>query len=469
MRRVVLLLVIAALLAGCAQPAPAVTENEVPTIVKADPFHPSVGAATELSMPTVAFDVLLDQPGFAEPNIAAAYDGSTLYIANPGRVYRSDDAGKTWNKGTSVDGGGDGDISVDENGTVYYLGLFGPDNKNIPFSKSYDKGETWTESVDVSAGSGSDREWLDVTPDGKIFATWRGVANATPGSLPFGLDGLSTPQIEFNGSPDGGETWTGVVRVGPDGDAGPVVHDPVTGALAVAVADFADLVGTAQPVVHVYVSKDQGATWEGHDTAKLGRTSPVEPNPYATDFPVAAFDGDGALYLVYSADSATFPGGVTPPEEIGLYGIYLQVSQDLGETWSAPQLISDPSKAARFPWIAAGSPGRLAVVWYENVRGVPAELLPDEWNVKLYESIDGGATGVVATLTKTPNHLGSLCTSGTGCLAADRSLLDFFEVAIALDGQPIVAYASSTLGTGFGVAVKPTEIYFVTVTGTSLL
>src|SRR5581483_3320319 len=381
-------------------------------------------------------------------------------------VWRSDDGGKTWQHpgNAGLEGGGDGDVAVDRNGTVYYLGLLGKEGRTIPFLASHDRGETWSKAVDLAEGGGKDREWIDVTPEGGIAATWRGKTG-----------------IEFNGSPDGGASWRGKVTVGPDGDGGPVVHDPVTGALAIPVVDQAATTGTDAPVVHVYVSNDSGKTWAGHDTANLGRTSPAEPNGYASDFPVLSFDGNGTLYLVYSADSATTPGGVTPPEEAGLYGIYLQTSHDLGATWTKPLLLSDAAKDARFPWIAAGAPGRIAVVWYENVRGTPGEMVPDEWNVKLYESLDAGGCdpsqagacgapkGVVATLTKTPNHVGSLCTSGTGCLAADRSMLDFFEVAIGLDGQPVVAFAQSTLGTGLGVAVKPTEIRFVTVEGTSLL
>ncbi|MEA3201199.1 MAG: hypothetical protein QOE90_2627 [Thermoplasmata archaeon] len=444
------------LVAGCAAPA-ATVPTPAPTVTKAsDPFHPANGSAVaDLAAPRPAPDVLVATPGFAEPNVAAAYDGRTLYVGNPGGVWRSDDAGKTWAapKNANLEGGGDGDIAVDANGTVYYLGLLGKEGRTIPFMRSADQGDTWTDIKDVAAGSGSDREWIDSTPDGHLAATWRGKTG-----------------IEFNASQDGGVTWLpSVVTVGPDGDGGPVVHDPVTGALAISVIDQAAAAGTDAPVVHVYVSRDGGRTWTGHDTAKLGRTSPVEPNGYASDFPVLSFDGAGTLYLVYSGDASALPGGATPPEEAGRYGVFLQASKDLGATWSAPKLVSDPTKDARFPWIAAGAPGRLAVVWYENVRGTPGEAVPDEWNVRMWESIDGGAKSIVATLTASPNHTGSLCTSGTGCLAADRSLLDFFEVAVGLDGQPVVAFAQSTLGTGLGVAVKPTEIHFVTVAGTSLL
>lgn len=457
MRALAVLVLLAVLAAGCAQPG-ATKEVPAPPAAKAmDPFHPANGTlAGALAPPRPEPEVKVAQPGFAEPNIAAAYDGRTLYIGNPGGVWRSDDSGKTWvqPKNTNLEGGGDGDVAVDRNGTVYYLGLNGKEGRTIPFLRSTDGGETWSPAVDVADKTGSDREWIDVTPEGRVYGVWRGDTG-----------------IEFNGSPDGGITWFGKVTVGPDGDGGPVVHDPVTGALAVAVIDQADPASVAQPVSHVYVSTDEGRAWKGHDTAVLGRTSPVEPNAYASDFPVLAFDGAGVLYLVYSTDATGLPGGLTPPEESARFGIWLQSSKDLGETWSKPQLLSDASKDARFPWIAAGAPGRLAVVWYENVRGVPGEALPDEWNVMLWESLDGGAKGVTTTLTATPNHLGSLCTSGTGCLAADRSMLDFFEVAIGLDGQPVVAFAASKVGTGITsrVAVEPTEIRFTTAKGASLL
>jgi len=120
----------------------------------------------------------------------------------------------------------------------------------------------------------------------------------------------------------------------------------------------------------------------------------------------------------------------------------------------------------------SGKPGRVDITWYESAHGLPGEELPDQWNVRLWESVtaDGDApAAVTVTLTPTPNHTGSMCTSGTGCAAADRSLLDYFEMAIAPDGQPVVVWASSTLGTGVGVAVQQTSVVFGgAATGTPL-
>src|SRR4029077_11889039 len=112
--------------------------------------------------------------------------------------------------------------------------------------------------------------------------------------------------------------------------------------------------------------------------------------------------------------------------------------------------------------------GRVAVTWYESAHRVPGEMLPDQWNVRLWESVTADQAqppSVTVTLTPTPTHTGSVCTSGTGCAAADRSLLDYFEMAIDPQGQPIVVWASSTLGTGVGIAVQTTSVVFGGVTG----
>jgi hypothetical protein len=116
------------------------------------------------------------------------------------------------------------------------------------------------------------------------------------------------------------------------------------------------------------------------------------------------------------------------------------------------------------PFIAAGASGRIAVVWYENVVGLPDDVLPDEWNVKLYEGLDQlNATGPakVVQLNGQPNHIGGLCSNGLACAAGgDRCLLDYFEVALTPAGQPIVTWANCSGGTGVGVAAKATEAYF---------
>ncbi|MCA1811031.1 MAG: glycoside hydrolase [Halobacteriales archaeon] len=387
-------------------------------------------------------------PGAAEPNLAVAADG-TLYASNPCAIWRSGDGGKSWketaHKGQT--GCGDGDIALDGAGTLYWLGLGG----GIPFQVSTDRGESFSKALDLSDKGGFDREWIDATPDGKLFATWRG--NDKEGSA----------MMAFRATLDGGATWQPQVKAGADGDGGPVAHDPTTHCLYLPVVDLGPLAGVEKPAVHVYTSSDLGGNWTEHKAATLPRSSPAEPNGYNSDFPVVSVDTNGTAYLVYSADATGLPAGQAPPEETALFGIYLQASKDGGATWSAPRLISTPGKDARMPWVAAGKPGRVAVAWYEGTVGTAGETMPDAWNVRLWESVTADQDAPVAktvTLTSSPNHIGTLCTSGTGCIASDRSLLDFFELAITPNGQPVAVWSSSIGGTGVGVAAQGTDIYF---------
>jgi hypothetical protein len=436
-----------------AAPAPGLVPRESaaeprPSLLDPKALQPVLVAKTTQGIPFVP-GMGGGGPGAAEPNLAVGPDGA-FYASNPCAVWRSDDQGKTW-KETAHEGQtgcGDGDIALDASGRLYWLGLGG----GIPFQVSTDRGESFTKSVDISNKTGADREWIDATPDGKVYTSWRG-ADAEGNSI-----------MEARTSLDGGATWLPKVNAAPDGDGGPVVHDPVSGRLYLPVADFAAQTGLAKPVMHVYTSVDDGRTWAGKDTATLPRGSPVETNGYASDFPVVAVDTNGTAYLVYSADSSALPGGQTPPEVGAVYGIFLQVSRDGGQTWSAPLKVSPAGKDARMPWVTAGKPGRVAIAWYEGTLGVPGENIPDEWNVRMWESVTADQAAPASKsvlLTPTPNHIGSLCTAGTTCAAGgDRSLLDYFEIALTPAGQPIAVWSSSLGGTGVGIAAQGTDVYF---------
>lgn len=434
-----LVTLLALVLAGCSR-SPA--DDGAPT----DPGTPGdplpSGPLGTRAMPEV---LVADRMGGAEPNLAVARDG-TLYVSNPGELWRSDDGGQTWGAvgAGQLDGGGDGDIAVDDAGNVYWLGLFGTSGA-IPFQVSHDRGETWSEAVDLSNGTGNDREWIAATGDGRIATTWRGATG-----------------LEFRFSPDGGATWHDKVSAAPDGNQGPVLHHANRTYLA--AADFGGPTG-GEALLHVYISTDDGAAWTSVVAARVPQSAAGETNGYITDFPVLAADSAGTLYLVYATNLGLTgsPEGPVLPGAGSLFGIALVTSMDGGLTWSSPLIVSDPSKDARMPWVAAGAPGRIAVAWYEGANSIPGESLPDQWNVQMWHSISAdqhAPQGATVRLTSMPNHLGALCTSGTGCLVSDRSLLDFFEVAITPDGQPVATWASSVAGTGLGVAAQGTDIYF---------
>ncbi|HUR64244.1 MAG TPA: sialidase family protein [Candidatus Thermoplasmatota archaeon] len=464
--------VAALLLAGCAsQPA---THTDSPA---------TSGAAarvlpTELRAP-VALPSLRLGGGSGEPNIAVAPDG-TIYVTPIDHVYRSTDGGATFKaigtpgcafpfglRGTpcppgqedtiaGTDGHGDGDIAVDATGRLHWLGLFG--KGAIPYQSSADQGATFTESVDLSDktpannnGTGSDREWLDARGT-TLYASWR---DSSHGGI-----------IAARTSLDGGATWGELRKMADDAVGGPLVHGPVPGQVFEAMTTFA-----ADPLpaegkgaaIALARSFDNGTTWDLKTVLVPPQSAQFGLVGFPTSiFPVAAADDAGNLYVAFSADQRLLPTSV--PKPAARLGVFLTASGDLGQTWTRPVLVSDPAHAAIMPFVVAGASGRAAVAWYENTAGLPNDALPDLWNVKLWESITANQpqpVGVTVQLNGLPNHVGSVCTSGTGCIAGgDRSLLDFFEVALTPAGHPVVAWASSAGGTAVGVAAQGTDIYF---------
>jgi hypothetical protein len=455
---VVASLLVFALLAGCA------ASPDGPAV---DPAPPATGE--------VLSDVLLDPVrmapvdlgrGAGEPNIAVGPDG-TIYVSDPSiGIWRSDDGGATFQKAAArgITGGGDGDIVVDDAGCIHWLGLFGQDGSGedapIPYHRSCDGGATFSDGVDLSNGTGSDREWMARSDAGVLYASWRG-GNDTRGV------------ISVTTSFDQGLHWTPLVDMDDDSVGGPLAAGAVEGQVFEAMTTFAGLPGTSEVKSDIKLARslDHGHTWTILPVFTPPQSAQVGLIGFPTSiFPVVDADDAGNLYVVFSMDQRAF--GQDAPKPAARFGVYLTVSQDLGQSWSAPRLLSDPSKVALMPWVAAGADGRIAVTWYENVAGLPADLLPDAWNVKLWESIaatDPMAEGKTVQLNDLPNHVGAVCTSGTGCLAGDRSLLDFFEVALKADGHPVAVWSYSVAGTGIGLAAQGVELYVGGVTdGTPL-
>jgi len=117
--------------------------------------------------------------------------------------------------------------------------------------------------------------------------------------------------------------------------------------------------------------------------------------------------------------------------------------------------------ASIFPWIAATGTGHVDLVWYgsstqkftNNITSGPTFGGPNTaWSVFFAETQDGtanaggnvaGPTIGQAIATHNPNHIGPICTGGTGCLAGSRTLGDFSQVAIEqATGCAVVAYGN---------------------------
>ncbi len=217
----------------------------------------------------------------------------------------------------------------------------------------------------------------------------------------------------------------------------------------------------------IYVGKsvDGGVTWT--DT-KVFNVDPASKRELNMLFPVISADSAGNLYAAWS----------------DTYKIEYSVSTDHGAHWSKPFQVNrdnrgvgphgsskpDPGKADVFPWIGAGGDGLLDVVWYHGEGGAPDSNLayrdPGDakttWTVAFAQlgrataTKHGAAAPHVLTYSDaiTPViHHGDICQNGTLCSlvpvpgapfsTGDRSLLDFFQVAIDKEGRANLAIADN--------------------------
>jgi len=438
MKALAALALVALLAAGCVSqtttPTTSASSAPVPPRVRLDP-PAALTFAPAIDLGQVS--------GGAEPGIAVGADG-TIYVDTPLAVWRSDDNGTTWKdlggaacpldaptcaglessgSPNGLTGGGDASVWVTPDGHVHWLGL-GP---HIPYQVSSDRGATWSKPVDVSNGTGADREWITGRDDGTLFASWR-----------------DEKTIRMSRSDDEGSTWTKPVDIAPDNRQGGIAVDPTSQDLALA--------HDQDGVVNVAHSFDNGATWTSVQVVSNPRQGHV--------FPVTAFDANGTLYLAYAADKSPQVPPVSPSDTRPLEtpSVYLHVSHDKGLTWSDAVQVNAPGTSAWFPWIAAGAPGKVVLTWYQNDRGLP-RYTADEVYVTMGVSLDADFAAprfTTAHAMAQPVHRGSECRELPPCT---RSLLDFFQVAIPPDGRPVVAFASDTW------PVPSTHVQFAKATG----
>jgi hypothetical protein len=203
--------------------------------------------------------------------------------------------------------------------------------------------------------------------------------------------------------------------------------------------------------VYVGRSDDGGLTWT--DT-RAYTTNSESRKELDLIFPVVSVDAKGNVYAAWTDGNQ----------------VQYVVSTDGAQHWSAPYVINPGEAGARktggtadiFPWIAAGGAGNLDVVWYHasggDTTGYRQVGTKDTaWTVA-FTQLTGAAARAGArphpkvassSLAITPVlHRGNVCNNGTTCLVdaqagngGDRTLLDFFQVAIDPAGRANIAYA----------------------------
>jgi hypothetical protein len=403
-----------------------------------------------------------------EPSIAVARDGTEYIVAPDGAgvrapaalggggvggslIWRSTDRGRTWARLGSYDvptGGGDSDIAVTPNGTLFASGLSYLACSTV--SRSTDKGDSWVPVPVAGCGRtpiSNDRQWNAVdgndtvytaigdTVDTEIDLVRSAVDN--PAVIPSATMTLSkTPDYQWPGTVDvdqrNGNVYTVWNTTGAPNDC-----DGAPGAEACKPTEAS----TKHPD-KVLVSV-------------VGRSATEAPAPITVasrrfdtfdSFVVDAVDKAGNIYVVWNERHPQ-------PHETWTM---LSVSHNAGRSWSAPVKVQRQPATTVFPWVTAGDAGRIAISYYgTSARGSSPQTVAKTaaWSVYSAFSTDGGRTFAEYRTTRAMHH-GAICTSGTGCATGTRNLLDFFETAADPDGCLVTSFADNTVDPATGAVVS---------------
>ena len=390
-------------------------------------------------------------------------------------------------------GGGDTEETLDAKGDLFFSDL--QNLTNLTNSVSTDGGRTFLSSCVGAVNTPVDRMWYALhgslgSPGFRIYeeydavdsslsvgnqlvleASTNGVtftpvlnpaATSTPGCIGGGITNCVT----------GSEGISGNVVTAPNGDV-VMAHSSSDRNLAVVTRGV--ITGTypllegkyRSGVVNGPLCPDFAVT-----ATNMGRSEICG----TTNFATIAEDSAGRFYTAFSSARETVEnvGGSPTLVPTGPYEVYVSSSAD-GLHWSRPVQVSTTGSNA-FPWITAGSEGRVAVAWYSasETHEAPAkpsfaqsildqlgnadphgylfdELNHAEFNVDVAESTDALSSSPhysVALVTEHPVKYGAICTQGTLCevTQGDRSLGDFLEVNHDARGALILTYVDDTSG-----------------------
>ncbi len=484
--------------------------------------------------------VVVDEqrPGF-EPDVKVAPNG-TIFTSVPygfsttqSFVWHSVDGGNSYQfvpgtlpagKPATCIGGGDTDLYVDPGNALYFSDLQGL--TNISDSVSTDGGATWsTNCAGAPANSPDDRMWFAGTGslaggNLNLYQDFDQVAsNANPNDLAGNQlveeeshDGVNfQPVINTAAATSCQGTATDCVTDN-EGISGNQVVDPGTGTVYIAHTTT-EGASSGTPGVRVSIGNiTQGTPPTAKWTDSPNLDASLCPDPTCVDksgnpeeiagenFATIARDSAGYLYVTFTAGpldhaSSNDPnfGALTAPEQIYVvHSLEPAGSNPSAITWSPPQEITGSGLSAgtnTFPWITAGSDGRVAVAWYHtgetSEQGTCASgsgtctlygassLQNAEWSVQMGQSLnahDGTPSYTTADVSEAYVKHGPICTNGIGCATGgDRSLGDFLQVSTDNQGAALVSYVFDTSqDTSDGENAGP-EVVSRQISGPSLL
>jgi hypothetical protein len=357
-------------------------------------------------------------------------------------LWKSIDGGRTFiplgtpitRDSVTAPGGGDTHQYFDALGRFYFSDLSAA---CVTAAVSDDGGNTFPRVTAVACigtsdptGPVDDRQWMGAFGDGRGYTTVRN-------------NGLTS--FHLNRTRDAGATWQGSQLLGTVSQSAPMIVDKVkrnfggTDYIVVYQPYYTNTGGTLN--MFRIRDPDTGAPVIV-DNIVIG--SPGGATPVNKVFPVMAIDVAGNLYITWSNGSA----------------IFMMTSTDRGDTWSAVKRVSpttgpEGTGSIQMPWVIAGDPGRVDVVWYRGSLPGNSTSNANRWDIYMAQTLnafDSAPTWMYTKVSETSIHFGIICTGGTFCdvpggvvsESGDRSFLEFPSITLDDRGAAMITWNDNT-------------------------
>jgi hypothetical protein len=482
------------------------TATAAGTAARPGPIRFSHAVIVDEQKPGFEPDVKVDGKGVVYSSVPNGFSTTISYVwfsRDHGNSYLPVPGTVALGKPATCVGGGDTDLFLDSHNALYFSDLQGL--TNISNSVSQDGGKTWTTNCAGAPNTPDDRMWFAGTGNlAKGNLTLYQDYDVVAGSTTTGNNALveteSTDGVHFVPvlNTGIGSDCLGVAAqdcvTGNEGISGNQVVDPSTGNVYIAhttVEGSSGEVGVRVAEGKIKQGTPPTATWSespnldaalcpGSTKSSDGSLTCVDKNGNPQEiagenFASIARDSAGYLYVTFTAGpldhaSSSDPnfGALTAPEQIYVvHSLTPAGSNPATVKWSAPQRITGSGLSRgtnTFPWITAGSDGRVAVAWYHTSevkqKGTCASgsgtctvygasnLTKAEWTVQLGESLNAHSAHpryTTARVSEGPVKSGQICTNGIGCTTGgDRSLGDFLQVTPDPTGAAVVSFVYDT-------------------------
>jgi len=439
------------------------------------------GAGAEPA-PVFAHPVTVDaQRMVGEPDVTVGADGR-IYASAPWGVstdtsffWRSEDGGESFRQVQAAPGdqnpyafraGGDTEIQAfppasgrtypgeatpgpGSPARLYFMDQNNLDSNTCGYSTDAARTFTYTNGAVCPQSVGADRQWIAQTRVDPSSAANGGVLDHDISYLWY--DHFENGGLQLYRSDDGQSYAFASKPTGVSGNAGNVVTDRASGVVYMIAP------GQGSSVAVAY-SADGGKS-----THTVGLPHGGSSGGVGTDFPVVAIDTAGNLYVVWSEQNGTGAWRTWVTHSTGFTTVdngtrTVSVAGATAAQWSTPVPITGPGSAnpainySVFPWIVAGDPGRVDVVYYGTTQalGYDPNSQAAKWGTYMWQTLDFGSVAAgptdasvqaTAPVAEASTHLASICFSGIGCTGTgNRNMLDFFEVHLNTQGGAVVVY-----------------------------